>query len=117
MDDEYGSPKPDPLRSDPRLQTRAAIVIVVCATTAPMLAAGLWGESLSLPTAISVLLAAVGLIGGAWAMLWGTEPFRRQELRGNVGRPAPAFTPRAVLALLGPMLLVPVAWHYTVGMP
>ncbi|HEY7769199.1 MAG TPA: hypothetical protein VIB55_13620, partial [Longimicrobium sp.] len=107
----------DPVRPDGGLQTRAAIIIAVCATTAPMLAAGVWGESLGLPTAIGVLLVAVGLIGGAWVMLRGTEPFRRQELRENVGRPAPAITPRFVLALLGPMLLVPIVWHYTVGMP
>ncbi|HEX8321213.1 hypothetical protein [Longimicrobium sp.] len=115
MSTESGSS--DPRRFGRGLQTRAAIMIAVCATTAPMAAAGLWGESLGLPTAISVLLAAVGLIGGAWAILWGSEPFRRQELRENVGKPAPAFTPRLVLALLGPMLLVPVVWHYTVGMP
>jgi len=82
-----------------------------------MAAAGLWSASLGLPTGISVVLVAVGLIGGAWAMLWGTEPFRRQELRESVGEPAPAITPRLVLSLLGPMLLVPVVWHYAVGMP
>ncbi len=115
MSTEAGNP--DPLRSDRRLQTRVAIIIAVCATTAPMLAAGLWGESLRLPTAISVLLVAVGLIGGAWVMLRGTEPFRRQELRENVGKRAPAFTPRGIVVLLAPVLLVPVAWHYLLGMP
>ena len=96
------------------LRRRAWFIVSLCTTVNLFVLLGLWQEWFSTGTGASLVVLVIAVSGVV--VLTAMEPFRRQELRENVGKePGP---PRRVLLLLLAVTVptVPVM-HFTSGEP
>lgn len=102
------SPEALPPR-DPALRRRAWVAVGVCVAVDAFFLVGLWQKWFA--TGLGAALLAGGLAVSAVVLLAVLEPFRKQELRQNLGN-APAPIGRALLFLLGIMVPAGLVLHF-----
>lgn len=102
--------------TDP-MKRRAWLILGCCLVLDLILGAAAYARWIDVPDWTVNLLLAVTVGGGALLFTMGTEPFRRLELRQNIGREAPRLDWRIWLFMAAPLVPTVVLWRYLVGMP
>ena len=106
----------EPPPRDSRMRRRAfAVIAAMVASNVAFVLLYLRSRA-GLSTGADAFVLGAILLGGLALLVFGVEPFRRQELRENLGTKAPRFTWRVLLVIAGTLALTIVAWHL-IGTP
>ena len=99
------------------MKRRAWSILGCCLVLDLLLGAAAYARWIDVPDWTVDLLLAVTVIGGVLLFTMGIEPFRRLELRQNIGHEAPQLDWRTWLFLAAPLIPAGLLLHYLLGLP
>lgn len=112
------SPSSDPaLPPGSDLRRRARLVFASFLFVDVLLVLGIWGERLGLSDSLANILLGAALLAGVLVVAIGMEPFRRMELRQNVGKPGNVRWTQLALFLAVPLAVCVPVLHYVMREP
>lgn len=96
---------------------RARLIVGSLVVPGLLIAGAGYARSVDASGWITGSLLAAAVLGGIVVFTVGTEPFRRLELRRNIGREAPKLSWREWSFVIAPLPLAVVLLHYALGVP
>ncbi len=111
---------PDPPRSphlDPALRRRARLVFATFVAIDLVLVVVYLGNRGGIADGASAILFGASMLAGIGIILFAMEPFRRAELRDNLGQEPVPLGSSVWLPAIGLLVPTAVIWHYALGEP